>query len=272
MQKIICDDKGEEVGAQSVAPEEVNNSRVYILSSHDDSPHLSDEEKKRILAAYSPHEREARTKGIPSLGSGLVYPVLESKFVVSPFEIPEYWPRCFGFDLGWHNTAALFMAHDRDNDVVYLYGEYLAGHMTPDKHSVELHKQGANWMPCAYDWSGESAGPIDGANVIDLYRENGIRNLIRADKRSVEKGVITVLQRMESDKLKIFSTLRKTLTELRMYARDDNGQVKKGNDHLMDAMRYGIVTGLPIASVKPSVMKSLRIPVHNNSGGSWMRL
>lgn len=272
MQTTIMDDKGEEIETRNVAPEELVNSKIYVLASHEDATHMSKEEKKRLYDSYSPHEREARTKGIPSLGSGLIYPVHESKLLVSPFEIPEHWPRCFGMDFGWHNTAAVFMAHDQDNDVVYLYGEYLAGHLTPQHHAFQLVKQGADWMPGAYDHAGEGSGQVDGANVVDLYQQAGIRNWIPADKRSVNKGIYTVLQRMETDKLKIFNTLTKTMTELRMYARDDNGKVKKGNDHLLDAARYGIVTALPIARVKSSTLNKYRIPVQGNSGGSWMSI
>jgi phage terminase large subunit-like protein len=270
MEKVVVDENGEE-GTERLPPGEANNSRVYILASHEESPHITPEESARILAAYPAYEREARTKGIPSMGSGLVYPVHDSNLLVSPFEIPEYWPRCFGMDFGWHNTAAVFMAHDQDNDVVYLYGEYLAGHLTPQHHAFELIKQGADWMPGGYDGAGEGAQQDDGGNLVDLYQQAGIRNWTPADKKSVNKGVYTVLQRMETGKLKIFSSLTKLMTELRMYARDDNGKVKKGNDHLMDAMRYGVVTGVPLARVKQSTINKLRIPTQL-SGGSWMRL
>lgn len=273
MQLVICDEKGEEKEARNVAPGEVHNSRVFIHATHADADHIPEEEKQRLYNSYSPHEREARTKGIPSLGSGLIYPVLESQILVSPFEIPEYWPKCFGMDFGWHNTAAVFIAHDQDNDVAYLYGEYLAGHLTPQHHAYQLIKQGADWMPGGYDHAGEGATQDDGGNVVDLYQQAGIRNWTPADKRSVNKGIYTVLQLMETGKLKIFSTLTKLLTELRMYSRDDNGKVKKGNDHLMDAMRYGIVTGLPLAKVKSSVTNKYRVPLGNNaSQGSWMRI
>jgi len=272
MERIVCDDKGKEIESKQVSPAEVLNSRVYVLASHEESPHITPEESERILSGYSPHEREARTKGIPSMGSGLIYPVLDSELLVSPFQIPEHWPRCFGMDFGWHNTAAVFMAHDQDNDVVYLCGEYLAGHLTPQLHSFQLVKQGADWMPGAYDGAGEGALQDDGANLVDLYAQSGIRNWIPADKKSVGKGIYTVLQRMETGKLKIFSTLTKLMTEKRMYIRDKEGKIKKGNDHLMDAMRYGVVSGLPIARVKQSTINKLRIPVHSSSGGSWMRL
>lgn len=272
MQTTVFDDKGEEIESRNVAPEELIKSKIYILASHEDATHMTTDEKKRLYDSYSPHEREARTRGIPSMGSGLIYPVHESSLLVSPFDIPEYWPRCFGMDFGWHNTAAVFMAHDQDNDVVYLYGEYLAGHLTPQHHAFQLIKQGADWMPGGYDGAGESAAQEDGGNLVDLYQQAGIKNWTPADKRSVNKGIYTVLQRMETGKLKIFSTLTKLMTEMRMYSRDDNGKVKKGNDHLMDAMRYGVVTGLPIARVKQSTINKLRIPIHGSSGGSWMRV
>ena len=35
--------------------------------------------RRRIIASYPAHEREARTKGIPSLGSGMIFPVLEEE-------------------------------------------------------------------------------------------------------------------------------------------------------------------------------------------------
>jgi len=130
---------------------------------------------------------------------------------------------------------------------------------------------GADWMPGAYDGAGESATQDDGGNLVNLYANSGIRNWVPADKRSVGLGLNTVYQLMETGQLKIFSTCVKTMTELRMYARGEDGKVIKGNDHLMDAMRYAVVSGLPIAQVKSSALNKYRIPTHS-SGSSWMRL
>jgi hypothetical protein len=43
----------------------------------DDAEHYSPEDRARIVAGYPDHEREARAKGIPTLGSGRVFPVAE---------------------------------------------------------------------------------------------------------------------------------------------------------------------------------------------------
>lgn len=260
MQNVIVDENGNEQEARKVAPLEVHNSRVYLIISHDDAEHLSEEEKKRILLAYDPSEREARTKGIPSLGSGLVYPIREEFYVCNPFPIPEHWPRCFGLDFGWHhNTAAVFLAHDRDNDVIYAYGEYAANRKTPQVHSFEITKQGADWMPGAFDYSANAEMADDGSKLVDLYRKAGIKHLVEADKRSVSLGVQTILSRMEDGKFKVFSSLSKLLTEIRMYARDENGKIIKGNDDLMDAMRYAVVTGIPMARVKTSQLQKWKV-------------
>ena len=38
----------------------------------------------RILSAYSPHEREMRRFGRPSIGSGLIFPIPEEKLMIDP--------------------------------------------------------------------------------------------------------------------------------------------------------------------------------------------
>jgi len=38
----------------------------------DDAAHFSDVERARIIASYPAHELEARTKGVPTLGSGRI--------------------------------------------------------------------------------------------------------------------------------------------------------------------------------------------------------
>ena len=50
--------------------------------------------------------------------------------------------------------------------------------------------------------------------------------------------------------MKFFSTLPNLFGEFRIYRRDENGKIVKENDHLMDALRYGIRTGINIAEIE----------------------
>ncbi|MGY0329094.1 hypothetical protein ACWWAE_02875 [Xylella fastidiosa subsp. multiplex] len=42
------------------------------------------EDCARITASYPPYEREARTKGVPALGSGRLFPIAGEKIGVAP--------------------------------------------------------------------------------------------------------------------------------------------------------------------------------------------
>jgi len=245
MERPVFNESGQVLDTVRIPAGEVFNERIFITATMDDSTRMPEAEKKRLYAAWSPHEREARSKGIPALGSGLIYPISEQKLICDPFKIPDYWPRCYGMDFGWHNTAAIFGAYDRDNDVLYLYGEYKDGHLTPRQHTPHLMKMKAQDMWGAYDHGGLGAAQADGDNLVELYKKEGITKWVKADK-NISMGLATVLELMESGRLQIFSNLKKTLAEFRMYIWDDNGKVKKGDDHLLDALRYLIMTSLPI--------------------------
>ena len=65
---------------------------------------------------------------------------------------------------------------------------------------------------------------------------------------------------MSFGKLKVFKSLGNWLQEFRLYRRDDKGRVVKDNDHLMDATRYLVVSGIDKATT--SVVKSRK-----NMGG-----
>jgi hypothetical protein len=46
-------------------------------------------------------------------------------------------------------------------------------------------------------------------------------------------------------------SLQNWLSEFRIYRRDEKGKIVKQNDHLMDATRYLILSGLHVASREP---------------------
>jgi phage terminase large subunit-like protein len=232
-------------------PEQVKDSIWHAHIEWDDTEHLPETEKKRLLALMSPHEIEARTKGIPWPGSGLVYPIPESMLICDPFEIPDHWYRCSGLDFGWtHPTAVLFAAHDRDNDMLYFYAEYSVSERTPDKHCYALQPFGISWIPGVYDPSGKkSTQQGDGKTLVGLFREGGFKNLTPADN-TVEKGILKLLQRFQAGKAKIFSTCIKFRSEIRKYARDEDGIPNKENDDLCDCARYIEMSGLPVAIPK----------------------
>ena len=101
------------------------------------------------------------------------------------------------------------------------------------------------------DPASEGRSQKDGSRMIDEYYILGL-DVMPAERSLVESGLLTVWQRLSSGRLKVFNHLENWLAEFRIYRRDDKGKVVKNNDHLMDATRYAIMSGLQVARTEPS--------------------
>jgi hypothetical protein len=226
----------------------VSNSKYYVQAGWDNAPHLDSRTKEELLRDTPPHLRKARSTGEPSLGSGSIYPVDQDEWFVAPFAIPDYWPRCFALDVGWNRTAALWGALDRDSDTVYLYSEHYRGQAEPSVHADAIKMRGV-WIPGVIDPAANGRNQKDGSRLIAQYRGFGL-DLQNADN-AVEAGIHEVWQRMAGGRLKAFKTLANLSNEHKLYRRDENGKIVKANDHLMDCLRYLIMSGLRRATVRP---------------------
>jgi len=238
----------------SGTPEEViaKRSRFVVMAGWGDVPHITPEMIAEERSRIPPHEFEARSLGKPSLGAGAVYPVPESEFVCDPFVIPDWMPQVYALDVGWKRTAALWGAIDRDNDVVYLYGEHYRGQAEPAIHAQAIKARGV-WIPGVIDPAARGRGQKDGEQLLQVYLEHGL-NLVLANN-ALEAGIVQVWQRLSTGRLKVFRTLVNWIKEYRFYQRDDNGKIKDGQaDHLMDDTRYLIMSGLAVASIRPAHM------------------
>lgn len=224
-----------------------SQGKFFMGGTWQDVTHMSKNEMDMLAASMRPHEREARTRGIPVLGSGMIYPVTESELICQPFDIPKHFARSYAIDFGWTApTAVIFAAYDRDNDTLYLCDEYGDTEKSPQHHASIIWARGGDWMRGVYDPAGKISSINDGRDVVSLYIEAGLY-LYPADNAK-EEGIMKVLQRMQKGRLKIFSTMTQTLRELRMYARNLEGIPVKGNDHFMDCMRYLCMSGIGISS------------------------
>ncbi|MGL4275185.1 MAG: terminase large subunit domain-containing protein [Pseudomonas paracarnis] len=210
-----------------------------------DVEHYSDERKAEIIAGYPDHEREARTMGVPSMGSGKVFPVLEDSIKVEAFPIPPAWPQLGGMDFGWdHPFAAIRMAWDRDNDVLYVTACHRIREQTPVLHAGALRPWG-DWLPWAWPHDGLQHDKGSGEQLAQQYRAQGLRMMAERatftdGSNGLEAGVSEMLDRMRTGRLKVFSHLAEWFEEFRMYHRKD-GLIVKKDDDLMSATRYAMM-------------------------------
>jgi hypothetical protein len=234
----------------------VSESRYLTNAGWDDVPHLDEQTKKELLESTQPYLRDARSKGIPSLGSGAIYPVEEEVFLCDPFAIPPHWPRAYALDVGWNRTAALWGAIDRSEAgpearstaTVYFYAEHYRGQAEPSIHASAIKARG-DWIPGVIDPAARGRSQRDGVSLIENYRELGLR--LWPAINDVEAGIQAVWERLSTGRIKVFRTLQNWRAEHRLYRRDEHGRIVKANDHLMDDSRYLIMSGLDRAIVKP---------------------
>jgi phage terminase large subunit-like protein len=210
----------------------------------EEAAHFSPEERKRIIASYPAHEREARTRGIPTLGSGRIFPVAEESIAIERREIPSHWPRIGGLDFGWtHPSAAVEIAWDRDVDCIYVIKAHRISEATPVVQAGTLRAWGK--IPWAWPRDGRRE-TLEGAGkpLADQYKAQGLNMLhehaqYQDGSVSVEAGLMDMLTRMEGGRFKVFKHLVDWFEEFRLYHRQ-GGKVFKERDDLMSATRYAV--------------------------------
>lgn len=230
-----------------------------------DAEHYTDAERDAIIAGYPEHERDARSKGIPTLGSGRIFPLPRSAIEVEPFAVPDLWAEIGALDFGWdHPTAAVRLAHDRDTDIVYVTAAYRVREKTPVVHAGALKPWGDLLWAWPHDGNNDTAA---GENLALQYRDQGLAMLpeharFEDGSRSVEAGLMDMLDRMETGRLKVFRHLEDWFDEFNLYHRKD-GKVVKEFDDLMSATRYGLMM---LRYARPR----LRRKAAARPAGSWM--
>ena len=232
---------------------DIKKGQALIQASWDDAPHLDKDTKEQILGALPAHERELRSRGIPVLGSGLVYPIPPDDIRIEPFKIPSYYKQICGLDFGWdHPTAAVWIALDPDTDIAYVYDVYRERKESPIIHGAAIKTRG-EWIPVMWPHDGmRQDGQTSGVTLADQYRKQGIP--MHYEKfsnppapgqkegqggNSIEPGVFEIMTRMQTGRFKVFSNCPLWFEEFQMYHRKD-GKIVAERDDLMSATRYAM--------------------------------
>ena len=211
----------------------------------DDAEHFTPEERQAIIDAYPEHEREARTKGIPSMGSGRVFPISEETILCDPMPIPKHWYQIIGVDFGWeHPFAATRNAWDKDNDVWYVCASYRECKTTPPIHYAAIKPWG-DWIPCAWPHDGLQHDKGSGDELASHYKKLGLKMLDEhathaSGGMGIEAGITEMLERMQTGRFKVFRGQEQWMEEFRYYRRED-GLIVKERDDLISSTRYAIM-------------------------------
>lgn len=215
--------------------------------------HLTQKVQEQILQALPPHERELRSKGIPVLGSGLVFPISDEGLMCDPVPLPDHWGYGIGMDFGMeHPTAIAWLAWDKDSDIIYVIRGYKKSDAKIPIHAAAIPpKDRWQWVFWPHDGNKRDAGTS--TSYAQQYRDCGIKMFrehftnppgqgVEEGKGGIsrEAGVMEMLLRMETGRLKFFPQAWELFRpEKSMYHRKD-GKIVDKMDDFISAVRYGV--------------------------------
>ena len=211
----------------------------------DDAPHLNEDTKAQLLEAIPEYQRDMRSKGIPVLGEGMIFPIAEEAIKCDPFEIPAHYKKLAGVDFGIsHPTTCVWTAYNPDNDTIYVYDVYKKEGEVPAVHSTAIKGRGKD-IPVIYPHDGDNTEKGSGRTLAEMYLEAGVLMIGKFTNPDgtnyVEPALMEMLERFRTGRLKVFSNLTPWFEEFRRYHRK-KGKIHKEFDDLMDATRYAAIS------------------------------
>jgi phage terminase large subunit-like protein len=222
-------------------------------------PFFTKSEREQLARDFMPWERECRMNGIPLVGQGVVFPILEwptYKNADIDLKNNEKLERLISFDLGIKNdpTVISFLFRDPYTETIYLHRQIkVPSGETPDEYVHYLLDRESRGVPIALPHDAGQAGryTLTEQSVREVFEDNYGLNVIAGailnpanDQGKVTNhksyGINVMRIGMERGSLMINEDCKAFLDEARNYAIDQNGKFSDPDDHI-DSARIGIL-------------------------------
>lgn len=214
----------------------------------DGTSHLTDEDREKQRTRFPEYQRDARLRGLPMLGTGLIYPIDDQRLVEPPCQPGKHWRHIGALDIGGGTspTAWVWFAIDPVPNVWHMLHCYKVVDPRIVIHAGSIL---ANAKHVPFGWPHDANVKTHlGTTKKWEYQKCGVRMLkdparfpkIMGGGNSPEDGISIIYDMMEEGRLKVAAHLTDWYDEKRTYHRQQ-GKILKEHDHLMDAMRYAIM-------------------------------
>jgi phage terminase large subunit-like protein len=231
--------------------DEPSPQRAIVGMTLDDVPpggHLTADDKAKMEASYLPHEREARARGIPMLGSGRIFTTTEAMIAEAPIEyVPLHWKKLWGVDFGINHpfAAVLVLWEEPDGaDIIHVHQTIRMTDALTAAHADAMKRVAAS-VPVAWPHDGGERDRNTGEPLATSYRRLGLHMLPshaawEDGSFSTEAGILEWDEREKTGRLKVARHLSDWFEERRIYHRKD-GKIVKIKDDLMSATRIALM-------------------------------
>lgn len=220
-----------------------------VTATWDDAPHLDEKAKEELKDSYPDYERDARTAGVPMVGTGRVFPFSEEDIKVPPLEIQRWWPQIKGIDFGYsHPFGYVRLAIDREKNVVYVV-ECARKRKGDASAHAEIINRTEHWVPVSWPHDGHQHDKGSGKELRRLYMDEGVKMLAKSARYDDDKGgrqpvepiVQEAITMMQAGQIKVFSTCTEFFEEFRSYHRDEKGVINPVREDVLKAFFYALM-------------------------------
>ncbi len=226
--------------------DEPSPDRAWVGMTDEDALHISADQRAVNAAGYLPHEREARTKGTPMLGSGRIYSALESVVTERSLDkVPLHWKKLWGIDFGIdHPFGAALIAWDVDSDIIHVLDAFRMKDALPIQHVARMRPAGAN-VRIAWPQDGTQRDKGTLEPIAKQYKDQGMTILAEHAQwpdggNSTEAGILEIQEREATGRIFYCETLTDLLEERRYYHRK-KGFIVKEKDDILSAVRVAVM-------------------------------
>lgn len=252
-------------------PEEIytdknGNTRIFIPAKVSDhpSPEFVQTYTKVLETNNDPILRRALLEGDWDVFAGQAFEEWRRDdddgkpyHVVKPFEIPKHWTKWFAYDWGYNSYAAgVWLAKDPSSERIYLYREFYEHAMAASAQAESIMMSESEermtmrladpslWKQTGSAETGETIAAIFEKSNLFFQPANNDR---KAGKNAVHEKLAPMPDGLPG--LQVFSSCVNFIRTFPNLPVDINNvedvQTKNVEDHLYDAIRYGLMNARP---------------------------
>jgi phage terminase large subunit len=160
---------------------------------------------------------------------------------VSPFVIPDDWPRYRAIDFGFNNPFVCLWGALSPDNVWYIYQEHYRAQDTLAHHYDKIAhlSQNRKYVQTYADHDAQDRAEFKALGLFTKAAKKDVRNGIECVQRALK------VQANGKPRLHVFDTCPHVMSEMASYhypegtdLKDPNDEPVKVNDHTVDALRY----------------------------------
>lgn len=258
---------------ETIYTDKVGNTRQFIPAKVSDHPdkHFRDTYTRQLSGLSDPNLRKAYLDGDWDIFAGQAFEewrreTEEGKpwHVVTPFAIPRHWTKWFAYDWGYNTYAAgVWLAKDPATNRTYLYREFYEHALAASKQAERILMYSSDeqismyladpslWKQIGSAETGETVAAIFERAQLPFQPANNDR---KAGKNAIHEALAPQADGIPG--LQVFSScvnFLRTFPNLPVDINKPEDIDTRAEDHLYDALRYGMMNQRPGQIVEPII-------------------